>query len=164
MALSRIVPQILILQRQDSLQRIAAMTPSERDSYIKKMLRAYRKQQGLAEEENNGGSGGSGFTTNNANANMFNTGAAGEWYFYNQAIKAKGYNDFKSRWGNRPNVDNWEVQSLINKQITGLTPASNLRLNGAETRQPVAPAPRANHHDIFNGSSSAHTGENGEVK
>ena len=56
-ALSHIVPQILIIQRQDSLQRIADMTPAERDAYIKKMLRAYRKQQGLAEEDNSSGSG-----------------------------------------------------------------------------------------------------------
>jgi hypothetical protein len=139
-ALSRIVPQILIIRRQDSLQRIAAMTPEERESYVKKMLRAYRKQQGLTEDDNSGGSGGYGFNTNSPSANMFNTGAAGEWYFYNQSVKAKGYNDFKSKWGNRPNVDFWEAQSMINKQVTGLAPASNLRLNGAETT-PATPAP-----------------------
>ncbi len=138
-ALSHIVPQILIIERQDSLQRIAGMTPSERDAYIKKMLRSFRKQEGLADEDNNGGSGGYGFKTNIAGADMFNGGSTGEWYFYNQGVKAKGYNDFKSKWGNRPNVDNWEAQSLINKQVTGLTPASNLRLNGAETT-PVVPA------------------------
>jgi hypothetical protein len=139
-ALSHIVPQILIIQRQDSLQRIAAMTPEERDSYLKKMLRAYRKQQGLSEEEFNGGSGGYAFSSNNAATDMFNSGGTGEWYFYNQSVKAKGYNDFKSKWGNRPNVDNWDVQSLVNRQITGLTPASNLRLNGAESGPAAAPA------------------------
>ncbi len=133
-ALSRIVPQILIIERQDSLQRIAAMTPEEREAYIKKMLRDYRKQQGISvEDEFNGGSAGYGFSSNNANTDMFSTGGTGEWYFYNQAVKAKGYNDFKSKWGNRPNVDNWDVQSLVNRQITGLTPASNLRLNSAES-------------------------------
>lgn len=139
-ALSRIVPQILIIQRQDSLQRIAAMTPEDRDAYIKKMLRAYRKQQGLSEEEFNGGSGGYAFASNNATTDMFNSAGTGEWYFYNQAVKAKGYNDFKSKWGTRPNVDYWQMQSLVNKQITGLTPASNLRLNGAEPGVSAAPA------------------------
>jgi hypothetical protein len=139
-ALNRIVPQILIIRRQDSLQRIAAMTPEEREAYIKKILRAYRKQQGLKEEDFNGGSGGYGFNTNNTNTDMFNSSGTGDWYFYNQAVKAKGYNDFKSKWGNRPNVDNWEVQSMVSRQITGLTPASNLRLNGSETGPAVAPA------------------------
>ncbi len=73
---------------------------------------------------------------------MFNTNSTGEWYFYNQSIKSKGYNDFKSKWGNRPNVDNWQVQSLINKQVTGLTPASSQRLNGAETGTVTPAAPQ----------------------
>ncbi len=138
LALSHIVPPILIIQRQDSLQRIADMTPAERDALIKKMLRAYRKQQGLTEEDNGSGPGGYGFSTNNAGGGMFNNNQVGEWYFYNQSIKAKGYNDFKSRWGNRPNVDFWEAQSMVNRQITGLAPASNLQLNSAEPG-PVAP-------------------------
>ena len=139
-ALSRIVPPILVIQRQDSLQLIAEMSPADRDAYIKKILRAYRKQQGLKEEDNFGGSGGNGFNANNANAGMFNNNQVGEWYFYNQSIKAKGYNDFKSRWGNRPNVDFWEAQSMINRQVTGLSPTTNLQLNGAE--QPAStPAP-----------------------
>ena len=130
-ALSRIVPQILIIERQDSLQRIADMTPADREAYIKKMLRAYRRQQGLAEDDSFG-SGGYGFRTNSVVPDMFsNPIGAGDWYFYNQSVKAKGYSDFKSKWGNRPNVDNWEVQSLIAQQITGLTPASNLLPNGA---------------------------------
>ncbi len=57
-ALTHIVPEILIIQRQDSFQHIAAMTPAERESYLKKILRAYRKQQGLAEEDISNGSGG----------------------------------------------------------------------------------------------------------
>ena len=150
-ALSHIVPHILIIQRQDSLQRIAAMSPAERDAYIKKMLRAYRRQQGLTEEDNGGGSGGYGFTSNNANGGMFNNNQAGEWYFYNQAVKAKGYNDFKSRWGNRPNVDFWEAQSMINRQITGLAPASNLQLNGAESNPTVAAAPSLTAQTLLDG-------------
>ncbi len=45
-ALMHIVPQILIIQRQDSLERIALMSSSERDSYIKKMLRALPQAAG----------------------------------------------------------------------------------------------------------------------
>ena len=138
-ALAHIVPQILIIQRQDSLQRIAAMTPEEREKFIKKLLRDYRKQQGVKEDENSGGTGGFSFRTNNANANMFGSSATGEWYFYNMSVKSKGYNDFKSKWGNRPNVDNWQIQSLINKQVTGLV-SGNTRLgNGAETVPLTAP-------------------------
>jgi hypothetical protein len=144
-ALARIVPQILIIHRQDSLERIAAMTPAERESYIKKILRAERKKQGLTEEENNtGGSGAYNFKGNSVIPDMFsNPNGAGDWYFYNQGVKAKGYNDFKSKWGNRPNVDNWQLQSLINTQVTGLTPASNPRLNGLNGAESGTAAPAA---------------------
>lgn len=142
LALARIVPQILTIRRQDSLQKIAAMSPSDREAYVKKLAKAYRKLEGLAEEDLNGGSGGYGFKTSGPVIDMFNTGNTGDWYFYNPALKARGYADFKSRWGNRPNVDNWEVMSLVNRQITGLTPASgSLRLNGAETTPGTPPPP-----------------------
>ena len=72
---------------------------------------------------------------------MFNNNQVGEWYFYNQSVKAKGYNDFKSRWGNRPNVDFWEAQSMINRQVTGLAPTTNLQLNGAEPTAATATQP-----------------------
>jgi hypothetical protein len=142
LALGHIVPPILIIERQDSLQLIAEMTPEERDAYIKKMLRAYRKQQGLKEEEDfNGGSAGYGFAGNTPTIDMFSNTGQGDWYFYNQAVKASGYNSFKSKWGNRPNVDNWQVQSLIARQVTALTPASNLVLNGAENPTAAAQSP-----------------------
>ncbi|MEJ0082608.1 MAG: hypothetical protein WDM78_17020 [Puia sp.] len=163
-ALSRIVPQILIIERQDSLQRIAEMTASDRESYIKKMLRAYRRQQGLAEDDNNNSSGGYGFRSNSVVPDMFtNPIGAGDWYFYNQSVKAKGYSDFKSRWGNRPNVDNWQVQSMIAQQITGLTPASNLRLNGAGPNAATPAAAQITAESLMAGLP-AHTGENAEVK
>jgi hypothetical protein len=150
-ALSRIVPEILVIDRQDSLQRIADMTPSEREAYIKKILRAYHKQLGTAEEENDNGSGGYGFNSNNANASLFNNNQVGEWYFYNQSIKSKGFNDFKSRWGNRPNVDFWEAQSMVNRQITGLAPVTNLQLNGAETNPAAQVQPALTAQSLLDG-------------
>ena len=148
-ALSHIVPQILIIQRQDSLQRIASMTPEEREVYLKKLARALNKKQGLAEEDAGGtGAGGYGFVSNSTNADMFG-GSPGDWYFYNPSIKSKGYGDFKSKWGNRPNVDNWEVQSLINQQNTGLVSGNTLQANGAETAPVVPQAKQIKSEDLL---------------
>ncbi len=130
-ALNQVVPQIMIIERQDSLQRIASMTEEDRNAFIKKMIRAYRKQQGLAEEEQSGGNG-YGFKTNSTNADMFNDNSNVEWYFYNLSLKSKGYNEFRSKWGNRPNADNWQVQSMINKQKPGTAAGKLNSLNGAE--------------------------------
>jgi outer membrane protein assembly factor BamD (BamD/ComL family) len=137
LALNRVVPQIQIIQRQDSLQRIAAMTEAERNAYIKKLIRASRRQAGLSEEEQGGGNGNE-FRTNTANADMFNTSGNGEWYFYNLSLKSKGFNEFRSKWGIRPNADNWQVQSMASKQRPGTASGSLSALNGAESNGAAA--------------------------
>jgi tetratricopeptide (TPR) repeat protein len=137
LALDRVVPQIQIIERQDSLQRIAAMPADERNAYIKKMVRAYRKKQGLSEEE--AGNNSNPFTTNAANADMFNDNSSGEWYFNNPSLKSKGFNDFRSKWGNRPNTDNWQLLSMISKQKPGTSSGKLNNLNGAETSAGTAP-------------------------
>ena len=38
-------------------------------------------------------------------------------YFYNVSIKSKGYTEFKGRWGNRPNVDNWQRMAAVTQAI-----------------------------------------------
>ena len=40
--------------------------------------------------------------------------STGQWYFYNASLKAKGFNEFKSRWGSkRVNMDNWRRKSSL---------------------------------------------------
>ena len=128
-ALNRIVPLMLTIERQDSLQRIAAMTEPERNAYIKKMIRDFRRQQGLKEDEQ--ASGGFAFGSNTANADLFGSSGSGEWYFNNPTAKAKGFSDFRSKWGTRQNTDNWQVQSLAAK--TKLAVASNAPGQGNAT-------------------------------
>jgi outer membrane protein assembly factor BamD (BamD/ComL family) len=115
-ALTTLVAQLQVMDRQDSLQRIAAMPPAQRDAYLKKMARILRRLQGLRDEGDDDGSLAS-VNSQNKNINdMFSSnsgGNAADWYFNNPNLKAKGYTDFKTRWGNRPNVDNWEVSSLM---------------------------------------------------
>src|SRR5579862_3774339 len=44
-ALDKIVLQLTVIERQDSLQRIAAMAKPDRDAYVKSLVKAMRKQQ-----------------------------------------------------------------------------------------------------------------------
>ena len=111
-ALAIIVNQLRVIERQDSLQRIAALPPAQRDAYIKKLVRMLRRQQGLRDEDDTGGGGPLNPTNQNV-ADLFgNTSADADWYFSNPNLKAKGYNDFKTKWGNRANTDNWQLASL----------------------------------------------------
>jgi len=102
--LGRIAEQTEILTRQDSLQRIAAMPEDERKEFVKKILKELKRQQGIKEDES--------FPAGNPFAQAtdpFNStqSSKGEWYFYNAALRTRGASDFKAKWGNRPNVDNW---------------------------------------------------------
>jgi hypothetical protein len=131
--LARIVEQQQILSRQDSLQRIAAMPEAEREAFIKKLVKKLRKQQGLKEDENAAGNtaGGPLFDDNkNVQPDLFNNNAKGEWYFYNTALKSKGFTEFKAKWGNRPNADNWRRVAAI-KQPGQRNVADNGNVEGS---------------------------------
>lgn len=132
--LRKVADQIFIIENEDSLQMIAALPPSERDLFIKKLERKLRKGKGgnVKEEEfvatgptlnsfdNRNGSG---------SVDLFAGSSKGEWYFYNSNAKSKGYNEFRSKWGKRENVDNWRRKSAM---------VMNL-MNGAGAADPLAP-------------------------
>jgi tetratricopeptide (TPR) repeat protein len=116
-SLAIIVTQLQIIDRQDSLLRIAAMPADQRDAFIKRLVRTLRKRSGLRDE-------GDSLSTNNGPQNnaaisdlFSNSSGNAEWYFNNASLRSKGYNDFKTRWGNRQNVDNWQLSSLAKNQV-----------------------------------------------
>jgi len=113
-ALAVIVAQLQVIDRQDSLQRIAAMPAPQRDAYIKRLVRNLRRQQGLHDESDSTFNGNIASGNRAANTDMFSSSSgSADWYFNNQSLKAKGYTDFRTKWGNRPNVDNWFVSSAM---------------------------------------------------
>jgi outer membrane protein assembly factor BamD (BamD/ComL family) len=112
--LAKIVACQNTINHQDSLQHVAAMPEEEREAYIKKLVKQLRKTQGLKEEDAGGVSGGPlSFNDNSGPADMFSSNAKGDWYFYNNTLKSKGFTEFKGQWGNRPNVDNWQRMAAI---------------------------------------------------
>lgn len=119
-ALQVVVENAGIISRQDSLQRIAAMSPDERDDYIKKLVKQLRKQQGLKDEA--APTAGSQFPTTAQPAELFSGSSKGEWYFYNTNSRNQGANEFKQVWGNRPNVDNWRRFSALSQQMLARDP------------------------------------------
>ncbi len=107
-ALAKIVRNLDIISREDSLQAIAAMSKTDRDNFIKKLSKKLKKDRGIKDDLNNNSSSGF-YNSQNQSQNFFgnNTNSKGEWYFYNNSIKAQGFNEFKTVWGKRQNVDNW---------------------------------------------------------
>jgi hypothetical protein len=110
--LRKVATNFEIADRQDSLQRIAALPEDERKDFVKKLVKDIRKKQGLKEESII--TAGPAFEA----PTLFPTvEPKGEWYFYNAASKTRGLTGFKSKWGNRPNVDNWRRITTINSAL-----------------------------------------------
>ncbi len=117
-ALTIIVHNLDVIDRQDSLQRIAALPPAQRDAYIKKLVRYLRRQQGLRDEADSG-SNNAPIRNNNAVPDLFSNGSSSAWYFDNSTLVSKGYSDFRTKWGTRPNVDNWQISSIMKTGVPG---------------------------------------------
>jgi hypothetical protein len=137
-ALQKVVLNSDIFARQDSLQRIAALPPDERNDAVKAVLKKLRKQQGLKEDATVTGGGSTllaaGMGGNNPPTDLF-TQQKGEWYFYNTNAKTQGQTQFKSVWGNRPNTDNWRRFAVVSQQQQALTSPDQ----SVDVRNPNAP-------------------------
>ena len=118
-ALIKIAGAISAIEKEDSVQRIALMPAGERDEFLKKILRKSRKEKGYKDEGNAGGGDLSPFNNNNNQPiDLFaSNNSKGEWYFNNNSLKSRGFSEFKSKWGNRNNLDNWRRKSAIETVI-----------------------------------------------
>lgn len=122
--LALVVEQLAIIHRQDSLQALAAMPEEERMDFLKKKLRQLKKQQAADEAAAGATTAGNipGFPSQNnqAPSDMFAKAATGDFYFYNNSMKSRGFTEFRNRWGNRANTDNWRLSA--NQSNAPLTP------------------------------------------
>lgn len=107
--LNKLASNLEVIDRQDSLLRIASMPENERKDFVKKIVKDLRKSQGLKGEDP------SSSPFNNAPPPLLfqSETQKGEWYFYNKESKTRGLAAFKNRWGNRPNIDNWRRSAAI---------------------------------------------------
>ena len=140
--LHTLVPFYEVIQRQDSLQKLAAMPEAERNAILKKQLRLLRKQQGLKDEDQGAVAGGPVLlpSGNLKASDLFSDNNSGEWYFYNNSLKSRGFTEFRTKWGNRPNTDNWRRSSSVsnitfNKEIAKEQAASDSAEAGGLTME-----------------------------
>ena len=139
--LTDLVTYLQLIDREDSLQKLASLTENQRyaviDGIITKLIaEEIKKQKAEQERQENlalfgqskgqspGGPGGS------------PTGSAtGAWYFYNPSATSNGFSNFARKWGHRKLEDNW---FLSNKIILAELPetqedTSSLVLAGGDT-------------------------------
>ena len=109
--LNSVVSQLSIIETEDSLQRIATMSESERDAFIASII------NDITEAENEGRTSqysdryNLGQFYENERRFQDNIEQEGKWYFYNQTALTFGRTEFKRRWGDRDLEDNWRRQN-----------------------------------------------------
>ncbi len=131
-ALQIIAENESVIRHQDSQQSLASLPAGERLAAAKKMIRQLRKEKGLNEIESPGTSTASG---NTATVDLFNNNTAG-FYFQNTSLKTRGATEFKNRWGNRPNIDNWRRQAAVDKSFNA---TANQVVNTQKTQTETSP-------------------------
>ncbi len=99
------------IDREDSMQRIAALPEDARKEFVRDLVKKLRKQKGMKEDPN--ANSNSPFIQTSAPSFFPPAPTKGEWYFYNAASRTRGQTDYRNKWGNRPNVDNWRRSAIL---------------------------------------------------
>ena len=134
-SLIKIADAISKIEREDSLQHIALMAPAEREDFVKKLLRKLRKEKGFKDvDSDQDNQSVLPFNNNQPPADLFEqNNSKGEWYFYNNSRKSKGFSEFKSKWGKRANIDNWRTKTA-SENPTGIPGSGgDVKTPGAKT-------------------------------
>jgi hypothetical protein len=104
--LGELVEQLEIIAREDSLQAFMKLDPEEQERRIRKLI----KERERIEDEKEAAERDAREVENPdlpPKPAPGPGGGAGNWYFYNPQQIARGQAEFKKKWGNRKNEDNW---------------------------------------------------------
>jgi tetratricopeptide (TPR) repeat protein len=105
--LNAVVSQLEIIQKEDSLQKVAAMSESERSNLISSIIAKITKAESEGKTTSYSDMYNLGQYYENERRFQNNIEQEGKWYFYNQAALTFGRTEFRRRWGDRKLEDNW---------------------------------------------------------
>lgn len=106
--LTNLVDNLVTVEREDSLQRIARMPEIERESFIAQLMKEEQERQRNEENLAMQGMGDPNYSrTNRYRLGMGNQQAGAGWYFYNPQTISYGRVTFQQLWGKRKLEDNW---------------------------------------------------------
>jgi tetratricopeptide (TPR) repeat protein len=131
--LTNLVDNLVTVEREDSLQRIARMPEIERESFIARLMKEEQERQRNAENLALQGMGDPNYSqTNRYRLGMGNQQAGAGWYFYNPQTVSYGRVTFQQLWGKRKLEDNW---NRADKGIS--TEISDENMEGADSAKVV---------------------------
>jgi hypothetical protein len=139
-ALKIITENLSTIHLQDSLLALSLLPEAERLAAVKKIYKKIRKTQGLKDSEE--ADFGNSLLNSASQTGLFNNKTtSGDFYFSNSTQKMQGYQEFKSLWGNRPNVDNWQRQSGMSLPGDNAKSANPFNANRSPSSAPIKAIP-----------------------
>ena len=110
-SLSSLVENLIVIQFEDSVQRLAGMSESERYVIIDSIIAKVRRDEQLAQmsemQEVQDDQFNRMILSETSRSRDQSGESDGKWYFYNDAAKSFGQPEFKMKWGTRKLEDNW---------------------------------------------------------
>ena len=107
--LKDLVVALETVSREDSLQRIAKLSPEEQEKFAAKVKKQIEQE---AQRQREAAAVRMAQLQEIQNRSKGNTGG-GKWYFYDADQRNKGFDAFKSVWGQRTLEDNWRRSNKI---------------------------------------------------
>lgn len=119
--LKDLVDAIEMAQLQDSLIRIAQMSPGEQEAFLANVKTKLEKEEKERLEREAKREAELAAMQKTAQNNAAGAGGGNRWYFYNQKTKTDGYESFKQIWGQRDLEDDWrrstKMPSTVNMPV-----------------------------------------------
>ena len=120
-SLNALVSELIIIQTEDSLQRVASMSEAERNAYIESIIAKVVSDESAGKLSETSDNYNLGQYYENERRFQGNIDREGKWYFYNQAALSFGRTEFRRRWGNRKLEDNWRRSNRARINISQAT-------------------------------------------
>lgn len=127
--LTKLVDNLNVINREDSLQRVAKMPEADRNNLIADIINKIKiEEEKKTAEENEERQRSQLYQQNQRYQN--NESQSGKWYFYNQSQLSFGQSEFQMKWGKRKLEDNWRRK---NKRISTFEFGTTNQLSASDT-------------------------------
>jgi tetratricopeptide (TPR) repeat protein len=137
--LNALVSQLVIVQREDSLQRVAMMSETERNNLISSIIDKIVRDESEGKTSAYKDQYNIGQYYENERRFQGNISQEGRWYFYNQAALTFGRTEFRRRWGDRKPEDNWRRSNKTRlSTIQTIANPKEISQSGSDTSAAVA--------------------------
>lgn len=138
---------LVIIQTEDSLQRLAKMSEKERNKIIDQFIQKVIEEEKLKQQEEMEQANNLIFSNQQSLNPLANQSSGGKWYFYNPSALAMGISEFKRKWGQRKLEDNWRRK---NKAIVTTTITEDTTQTDESNQQQIALNPKQREYYLKN--------------